>query len=173
MVLLTLHAAVVTPSRARRQVFTSTFGKTPQYQSKGGSSAEDIALQNIQARLRMVQSYLLAQVRRALDTFSFNVFPLLCWALSLRLSLWLARQLLPWVRAADAEDPWAPGYQVCHCLHPQHHRSKDSATSTSVCIGFPLVAVRHPHPPHQFWIARCMLRAVAGFPVGARISQRR
>jgi NAD+ synthase (glutamine-hydrolysing) len=44
-------------------VFAQTFGgKTPKFESAGGSKAEDIALQNIQARLRMVESYLLAQM---------------------------------------------------------------------------------------------------------------
>lgn len=37
-------------------------GHTPKYLSQGGSFSEDIALQNIQARLRMVFAYLLAQL---------------------------------------------------------------------------------------------------------------
>eukprot|EP00753_Platysulcus_tardus_P008934 PLAT1719.1.p1 GENE.PLAT1719.1~~PLAT1719.1.p1 ORF type:complete len:1065 (-),score=522.65 PLAT1719.1:67-3237(-) len=40
-------------------VFTATFGKTPSF--KGGRS-EDLALQNVQARVRMVLSYLFAQL---------------------------------------------------------------------------------------------------------------
>jgi NAD+ synthase (glutamine-hydrolysing) len=37
-------------------------GKTPRYLDQGGSHIEDIALQNIQARLRMVMTYLEAQL---------------------------------------------------------------------------------------------------------------
>ena len=37
-------------------------GRTPRFLSRGGALAEDLALQNIQARLRMVLSYLLAQL---------------------------------------------------------------------------------------------------------------
>lgn len=43
-------------------VFRSLTGKTPRFQSRGGTSAEDLALQNIQARLRMIMAYLLAQL---------------------------------------------------------------------------------------------------------------
>lgn len=39
-----------------------TGGKLPRYESQGGSPSEDIALQNIQARLRMVLTYLCAQL---------------------------------------------------------------------------------------------------------------
>jgi NAD+ synthase (glutamine-hydrolysing) len=44
------------------QVFSFTTGKTPQFTSQGGTMAEDLALQNIQARLRMVTAYLFAQL---------------------------------------------------------------------------------------------------------------
>ncbi len=44
------------------KVFSALTGKVPQYESAGGSPAEDLALQNIQARLRMVMSYLCAQL---------------------------------------------------------------------------------------------------------------
>lgn len=37
-------------------------GKTPRFKSSGGTSAENLALQNIQARLRMVVAFLLAQL---------------------------------------------------------------------------------------------------------------
>jgi NAD+ synthase (glutamine-hydrolysing) len=37
-------------------------GKEPKFLSKGGSMAEDLALQNIQARVRMVMAYLCAQL---------------------------------------------------------------------------------------------------------------
>mmetsp|Transcript_58989 Transcript_58989/g.63675 ORF Transcript_58989/g.63675 Transcript_58989/m.63675 type:complete len:446 (-) Transcript_58989:392-1729(-) len=45
------------------QVFSlSTGGLVPQFTSQGGSITEDLALQNIQARLRMVTAYLFAQL---------------------------------------------------------------------------------------------------------------
>lgn len=44
------------------RVFSLITGRSPQYESQGGSYAEDLALQNIQARLRMVMSYLCAQL---------------------------------------------------------------------------------------------------------------
>lgn len=44
------------------KVFTAFTGKTPHFVSQGGTMAEDLALQNIQARLRMVMSYLCAQL---------------------------------------------------------------------------------------------------------------
>jgi NAD+ synthase (glutamine-hydrolysing) len=43
-------------------VFSTFTGRTPRYVSHGGTMAEDLALQNIQARLRMVMSYLCAQL---------------------------------------------------------------------------------------------------------------
>lgn len=43
-------------------VFTAFSGKTPQFVCNGGTMVEDLALQNIQARLRMVMSYLCAQL---------------------------------------------------------------------------------------------------------------
>jgi len=43
-------------------VFVKTTGRTPQYESRGGTYAQDLALQNIQARLRMVTAYLFAQL---------------------------------------------------------------------------------------------------------------
>lgn len=44
------------------KVFSMTTGKTPRYSSQGGQMSEDLALQNIQARLRMVTAYLYAQL---------------------------------------------------------------------------------------------------------------
>uniref|UniRef100_A0A6U2XUR6 Glutamine-dependent NAD(+) synthetase n=1 Tax=Entomoneis paludosa TaxID=265537 RepID=A0A6U2XUR6_9STRA len=44
------------------QVFAATFGKTPRFTAHGGTTQEDLALQNIQARLRMVTAYLFAQL---------------------------------------------------------------------------------------------------------------
>ena len=37
-------------------------GRLPRFTSRGGSAGEDLALQNVQARLRMVMSYFLAQL---------------------------------------------------------------------------------------------------------------
>lgn len=44
------------------KVFQLTTGKMPQFSSRGGLISEDLALQNIQARLRMVTAYLFAQL---------------------------------------------------------------------------------------------------------------
>ncbi len=44
------------------QLFIRVTHKTPQFKVHGGSNAENLALQNIQARLRMVLAYLLAQL---------------------------------------------------------------------------------------------------------------
>ena len=43
-------------------IFRALTGKAPRFSSRGGTGAEDLALQNIQARLRMVMAYLLAQL---------------------------------------------------------------------------------------------------------------
>jgi len=43
-------------------VFQITTGKMPQFQSSGGTLGEDLALQNIQARIRMVTAYMFAQL---------------------------------------------------------------------------------------------------------------
>lgn len=43
-------------------LFTYVTGKTPTYKVHGGSQTENLALQNIQARLRMVLAYLFAQL---------------------------------------------------------------------------------------------------------------
>ncbi|KAH6915858.1 hypothetical protein BKA70DRAFT_1253990 [Coprinopsis sp. MPI-PUGE-AT-0042] len=47
---------------AVKGLFALVTGKTPQFRSQGGSNAENLALQNIQARLRMVIAYLFAQL---------------------------------------------------------------------------------------------------------------
>ncbi|CAN6650450.1 hypothetical protein TRVA0_024S01398 [Trichomonascus vanleenenianus] len=47
---------------AVRSLFALVTGKTPQFRVHGGSQSENLALQNIQARLRMVLSYLFAQL---------------------------------------------------------------------------------------------------------------
>jgi NAD+ synthase (glutamine-hydrolysing) len=44
------------------EVFKLATGKTPKFKVWGGSSTENLALQNIQARLRMVLAYLFAQL---------------------------------------------------------------------------------------------------------------
>jgi NAD+ synthase (glutamine-hydrolysing) len=44
------------------KVFARATNQRPQFQVHGGSMAEDLALQNIQARLRMVTAYLFAQL---------------------------------------------------------------------------------------------------------------
>ena len=44
------------------KVFSLTTGKTPRFSVHGGQMSEDLALQNIQARLRMVTAYLFAQL---------------------------------------------------------------------------------------------------------------
>ena len=44
-----------------RKLFSNITGKTPRFKTEGGSLVENQALQNIQARLRMVISYLFAQ----------------------------------------------------------------------------------------------------------------
>ena len=43
-------------------IFSKATGKTPQFTANGGTYGEDLALQNIQARIRMVVSYLMAQL---------------------------------------------------------------------------------------------------------------
>lgn len=55
---ITIDAAVA----ACLQVFTFVTGHFPKYESKGGCARQNLALQNIQARLRMVFSYLFAQL---------------------------------------------------------------------------------------------------------------
>eukprot|EP00762_Andalucia_godoyi_P005025 ANDGO_01440.mRNA.1 Glutamine-dependent NAD(+) synthetase len=42
--------------------FTAATGRVPKFAVHGGSAAEDLALQNIQARIRMVMSYFFAQL---------------------------------------------------------------------------------------------------------------
>ncbi len=48
--------------RAVTRVFSLATNKTPRFLVRGGTLAEDLALQNIQARLRMVTAYLFAQL---------------------------------------------------------------------------------------------------------------
>lgn len=57
-----LSIAIDTMVQAILAVFAKTTGKSPSYVVQGGTQAEDLALQNIQARLRMVTAYLYAQL---------------------------------------------------------------------------------------------------------------
>ena len=43
-------------------LFAATTGKAPRFRAHGGTNAENLALQNIQARFRMLFSYMLAQL---------------------------------------------------------------------------------------------------------------
>ncbi|KAK3814725.1 MAG: glutamine-dependent NAD(+) synthetase with GAT domain-containing protein [Linnemannia elongata] len=47
---------------ALQALFTLVTGKTPEFRAHGGSNVENLALQNIQARLRMVIAYIFAQL---------------------------------------------------------------------------------------------------------------
>ncbi|ORX33566.1 hypothetical protein BD324DRAFT_639339 [Kockovaella imperatae] len=47
---------------AVKGIFSIVMGKTPRFKVHGGSNAENLALQNIQARLRMVVGYMFAQL---------------------------------------------------------------------------------------------------------------
>ena len=50
------------PVAAIVNTFTKTTGKTPNFKAHGGSHRENLALQNVQARVRMVTAYLFAQL---------------------------------------------------------------------------------------------------------------
>lgn len=56
------NIAIDTAVAAVVGIFRTLTGKVPRFLSRGGTTAEDLALQNIQARLRMVMAYLLAQL---------------------------------------------------------------------------------------------------------------
>jgi NAD+ synthase (glutamine-hydrolysing) len=56
------HIAIDGAVNAMIAMFSAFSGKTPRFRLHGGTEAENLALQNIQARLRMVSSYLLAQL---------------------------------------------------------------------------------------------------------------
>ena len=51
-----------TAIKALISIFSTFTGKTPQFRIHGGSNRENLALQNVQARTRMVLSYLFAQL---------------------------------------------------------------------------------------------------------------
>jgi NAD+ synthase (glutamine-hydrolysing) len=48
--------------KSLEKVFEQTTGKAPKFKAYGGSSRENLALQNIQARSRMLMAYFLAQL---------------------------------------------------------------------------------------------------------------
>jgi len=50
------------PVEAFISLFVKTTSETPRFNVEGGSNAEDTALQNVQARVRMVYSYMLARL---------------------------------------------------------------------------------------------------------------
>lgn len=50
------------PVKAILGVFEKATGKTPHFKMHGGSPRENLALQNIQARERMVIAYMMAQL---------------------------------------------------------------------------------------------------------------
>lgn len=56
------NIAIDTAVAAVVGIFRTLTGKVPRFLSRGGTATEDLALQNIQARLRMVMAYLLAQL---------------------------------------------------------------------------------------------------------------
>jgi NAD+ synthase (glutamine-hydrolysing) len=43
-------------------IITKTFNKQPKFKVHGGSATENLALQNVQARTRMVLAYMMAQL---------------------------------------------------------------------------------------------------------------
>jgi NAD+ synthase (glutamine-hydrolysing) len=47
---------------ALRSLFAVVTGFKPQFRAHGGSAAENLALQNIQARMRMLLAYMFAQL---------------------------------------------------------------------------------------------------------------
>lgn len=50
------------PVAAMVNTFTQSTGKVPKFRVHGGSDRENLALQNVQARIRMVTAYLFAQL---------------------------------------------------------------------------------------------------------------
>ena len=57
-----LTIPIHTVTSALLSLFRTVFGVTPTFKSQGGSVAENLALQNIQARVRMVVTFLCAQL---------------------------------------------------------------------------------------------------------------
>eukprot|EP00842_Homolaphlyctis_polyrhiza_P000801 jgi/Hompol1/1721/HPOL_000260-RA len=57
-----LSFSIDTAVDAVMSIFSLVTGKTPRFRAHGGTERENLALQNVQARLRMVSSYLFAQL---------------------------------------------------------------------------------------------------------------
>jgi len=57
-----LHIVIDTAVKAVLGIFSLTTGQFPKFTARGGSARENLALQNVQARLRMVLAYLFAQL---------------------------------------------------------------------------------------------------------------
>lgn len=57
-----LEINIETAVKAIVGVFTTVFSLIPKFRAHGGSARENLALQNVQARLRMVLAYLFAQL---------------------------------------------------------------------------------------------------------------
>jgi len=57
-----MNVSIDNPVKALCSLFVETTNTTPRFTVEGGSDAEDTALQNVQARVRMVYSYMLARL---------------------------------------------------------------------------------------------------------------
>ena len=57
---------------AQRKVFFGATGFEPNFKVHGGSAAENLALQNVQARSRMVTAYEFGQLLPTVVSFTFN-----------------------------------------------------------------------------------------------------
>eukprot|EP00095_Tigriopus_kingsejongensis_P002439 snap_masked-scaffold380_size190731-processed-gene-0.11 protein:Tk02439 transcript:snap_masked-scaffold380_size190731-processed-gene-0.11-mRNA-1 annotation:"glutamine-dependent nad(+) synthetase" len=57
-----LNISIDTAVTALVAIFSTTMGLIPKFKARGGSTRENLALQNVQARLRMVLAYLFAQL---------------------------------------------------------------------------------------------------------------
>jgi len=57
-----LHIVIDTAVKAVLGIFSLTTGQFPKFSARGGSARENLAMQNVQARLRMVLAYLFAQL---------------------------------------------------------------------------------------------------------------
>lgn len=57
-----MYIAIDRAVSATLEIFSTVTGLFPKYSTKGGCARQNLALQNIQARLRMVLSYLFAQL---------------------------------------------------------------------------------------------------------------
>ena len=64
-----INIDIDTVTAAIAKLFSTWSGWMPRFKSNGGSVAQSVALQNIQARTRMVLAYLLAQLLPSVSTF--------------------------------------------------------------------------------------------------------